>query len=299
MAETHAFRTSRRRITTGIAAAALAPAALWTGAARAAQQVFVRTPGGSFDDVKRETIYEPFRKETGIEIVPVASTTAKLIAMFKAGQNELDLIDTGDSPLLELEHGKYLQPIAYDEFKYTNPGRHRPGREAQVPARQLHLRDRARLQHQGDRPGQRAQVVGRVLGHQGISRPAHPARHGVRPAAARVRADRRRRADGQALSDRHRPRVQVAVPDPRRGAEILGHRRPVGADAGRQGSRRWARCGAGAPPVADRQGAPLAIAVEPEHDPGAGLRHPVGAKNARQRQEVHRLQPRLRRHRAR
>ena len=81
----------------------------------------MRTPGGAFDDIKRETIYEPFRKETGIEIVPVAATTAKLMAMMKSGQNELDLIDTGDSPLLELEHGKYLQPIAYDEFKYTNP----------------------------------------------------------------------------------------------------------------------------------------------------------------------------------
>ncbi len=39
------------------------------GTARSAQQVSM--PGGSFDDVKRETIYEPFRKETGIEIVPV------------------------------------------------------------------------------------------------------------------------------------------------------------------------------------------------------------------------------------
>ena len=74
-----------------------------------------------FDDVKKETIYDPFRKETGIEVVPVAATTAKLMAMMKSGQNELDLIDTGDSTLLELERGNYLQPIDYDEFKYTNP----------------------------------------------------------------------------------------------------------------------------------------------------------------------------------
>jgi putative spermidine/putrescine transport system substrate-binding protein len=39
----------------------------------------------------------------------------------KSGQNELDLIDTGDSTLLELEKSNYLMPIAYNEFKYTNP----------------------------------------------------------------------------------------------------------------------------------------------------------------------------------
>jgi putative spermidine/putrescine transport system substrate-binding protein len=54
-------------------------------------------------------------------VVPVAATTGKLMAMMKSGQSELDLIDTGDSTLLELEKGNYLQPINYDEFKYTNP----------------------------------------------------------------------------------------------------------------------------------------------------------------------------------
>jgi putative spermidine/putrescine transport system substrate-binding protein len=111
----------RRKLTTGAAMAVAAPALFWINKAAAAEQVVVRTPGGSFDDVKRETIYEPFRKETGIEVVPVAATTAKLMAMMKSGQNELDLIDTGDSILLELEKQNYLQPINYDEFKYTNP----------------------------------------------------------------------------------------------------------------------------------------------------------------------------------
>lgn len=117
---THADR-KRRAITAGMATATVAPFVIWSRKASAAQQVVVRTPGGVFDDVKRETVYEPFRKETGIEIVPVAATAAKLIAMMKSGQNELDLIDTGDNVLLELETQNYLQPIAYNEFKYTNP----------------------------------------------------------------------------------------------------------------------------------------------------------------------------------
>ncbi|MEQ1806667.1 MAG: ABC transporter substrate-binding protein [Burkholderiaceae bacterium] len=111
----------RRKLVASAAGAAASPALFWIHKASAAEQVIVRTPGGVFDDVKKETIYDPFRKETGIEVVPVAATTGKLMAMMKSGQNELDLIDTGDSTLLELEKGNYLQPINYDEFKYTNP----------------------------------------------------------------------------------------------------------------------------------------------------------------------------------
>src|SRR6185436_15865473 len=113
--------TGRRAFTAAVAATTVAPFMIWSRKASAAGQIIVRTPGGVFDDVKRETVYEPFRKETGIEVVPVAATTAKLMAMMKSGQNELDLIDTGDSTLLELEKDNYLMPIAYNEFKYTNP----------------------------------------------------------------------------------------------------------------------------------------------------------------------------------
>lgn len=110
----------RRTFTTAVAAATLSTPFFWVRQAMAAEQVIVRTPGGVFDDIKRETIYEPFRKETGIEVVPVAATSGKLLAMMKAGQNELDAIDTGDNILLELEKGNYLMPIPYDKFKFAN-----------------------------------------------------------------------------------------------------------------------------------------------------------------------------------
>ena len=111
----------RRTIAKALAAATVTPSLFYIHKAHAAEQVIVRTPGGVFDDVKKETIYDPFRKETGIEVVPVAATNAKLMAMMKAGQNELDVIDIGDSTLLELERAGHLQQINYDEFKYTNP----------------------------------------------------------------------------------------------------------------------------------------------------------------------------------
>ena len=103
MTEKARVGVSRRSVMAAAGAASLASPWFWTGRANAATQLAVRTPGGAYDDVKRSTVYEPFRKATGIEIVPVAATVAKLLAMHKSGQMEVDLIDTGDDVLLQLE----------------------------------------------------------------------------------------------------------------------------------------------------------------------------------------------------
>ncbi len=111
---------TRRTVLAGSAAALAAPAVL-TRRAFAAEQLMVRTPGGTFDDIKRKTVYDPFRQATGIEIVPVPSTVGKMLAMFKAGQVELDCIDTGNDTLLQLDQAGFLAPIDYKAFKYTDP----------------------------------------------------------------------------------------------------------------------------------------------------------------------------------
>lgn len=121
MSESKPTNAGRRTFIAGATAVAAAPTMFWSRKSAAAEQIFVRTPGGVFDDVKRETIYDPFRKETGIEVVPVAATAAKLMAMMMSGHNDLDLIDTGDNVLVELEKGQHLMPINYDSFKYTDP----------------------------------------------------------------------------------------------------------------------------------------------------------------------------------
>ncbi|TAL85493.1 MAG: ABC transporter substrate-binding protein [Candidimonas sp.] len=122
MSERKTQKVGRRTFIAGAVAAIAAPSTFWTRAVLAAdQKIYVRTPGGVFDDMKREAVYNPFRKETGIEVVPVAATSGKLIAMMESGQSELDLIDTGDNVLIELEKKNYLMPINYSHFKYTNP----------------------------------------------------------------------------------------------------------------------------------------------------------------------------------
>ncbi|WP_421993848.1 ABC transporter substrate-binding protein [Roseococcus sp.] len=108
----------RRRLLLG---AALAAPALRTGRAQANGEVIVRTPGGAYDDVMRRVVYDPFTAETGIRVTPVAATGAKLIAMVRANNVELDLIDTGDAQLLTLERLGALAPIAYDRWRWTKP----------------------------------------------------------------------------------------------------------------------------------------------------------------------------------
>jgi putative spermidine/putrescine transport system substrate-binding protein len=114
-------RPSRRSVLTGIGIAALAAPNIWSRKARASQQLAVRTPGGAYDEIRMTTVYEPFRKATGIEIIPVAATAAKLLAMHRSGQMEVDLIDTGDDILLQLHDAGALAPIDLKSFKRTDP----------------------------------------------------------------------------------------------------------------------------------------------------------------------------------
>jgi putative spermidine/putrescine transport system substrate-binding protein len=113
-------RLRRRSAAIGIGAAAALPY-FWGPRARAAQQLTVRTPGGVYDEVKRTTVYEPFRQATGIEIIPVPATVAKLLAMHRSGQMEVDLIDTGDDVLLQLDEAGAIAPLDLKGFKRTNP----------------------------------------------------------------------------------------------------------------------------------------------------------------------------------
>jgi hypothetical protein len=89
--------------------------------AQANGEVIVRTPGGAYDDIMRRFVYDPFTAETGIRVTVVAATAAKLIAMFRANNVELDLIDTGDAQLLTLERLGALAPIAYDRWRWSKP----------------------------------------------------------------------------------------------------------------------------------------------------------------------------------
>lgn len=109
-----------RRTVLKATGAALVMPHIWIKNAEAAQErVVIRSPGGEYDQIRKRLIYDPFTKETGIRVIPVAMTTGKLQAMMRSGNIEIDVIDNIDSVLLQFRDE--LAPIAYDKFVYTDP----------------------------------------------------------------------------------------------------------------------------------------------------------------------------------
>jgi putative spermidine/putrescine transport system substrate-binding protein len=111
---------TRRSVVVGSAAAVAMPY-VWSRPARAAGQVVVRNPGGAYDETQRRNVYDPFTKETGIEVVVVPSTLTKMLAMVKSGNAELDVADAGLDGAYTLDHMGALAPIDYAGWKYTDP----------------------------------------------------------------------------------------------------------------------------------------------------------------------------------
>jgi putative spermidine/putrescine transport system substrate-binding protein len=113
------YRPTRRNLL--IAGGAMLATPYLPRPARAAGQVVIRNPGGAWSDTQKKYIYEPFTKETGIEVVIVPTTLTKMLAMVKSGNNELDIADAGYDGLVELNKANALAPIDYAGWKYTNP----------------------------------------------------------------------------------------------------------------------------------------------------------------------------------
>jgi putative spermidine/putrescine transport system substrate-binding protein len=116
---TRTVLTRRNILITG--ATGLAMPYVWSRPAYAAGQVVVRNPGGAYNDTQKKYVYDPFTKETGIEVVVVASTMAKMLAMVKSGNTELDVADAGLDGLVTLTKAGALAPIDYAGWKYTKP----------------------------------------------------------------------------------------------------------------------------------------------------------------------------------
>jgi putative spermidine/putrescine transport system substrate-binding protein len=112
--------TRRRGLLVG-ATTALAMPFVHARPARAAGQVIVRNPGGAYSDTQKKYVYDPFTKETGIEVVIAPSTMAKMLAMVKSGNIELDVADAGLDGLITLYKAGALAPIDYAGWKYTDP----------------------------------------------------------------------------------------------------------------------------------------------------------------------------------
>jgi len=115
---------SRRKVLMGAAAATLAmPFVSRRNSWAASNQLVVRSPGGTVEAIRKTAVWDPFTKETGIEIIPVPATAGKLFSMFKSGNIELDLIDVAGGTLIILQREGALAPIDYASWKKVDPAK--------------------------------------------------------------------------------------------------------------------------------------------------------------------------------
>ena len=115
---------SRKRALTalGIAAgSALAPSFATKALGAANGRVVINADGGAYQDAEQKAIYEPFTRETGIEVVIVPSNATQVLAMVQSGSVQLDVLDNAEAQMLMLDKQGALAPIEYDKFKFTNP----------------------------------------------------------------------------------------------------------------------------------------------------------------------------------
>ena len=78
------------------AAAAVGPYVIRHGLAQSKEQIVITSWGGTFQEAVRKVYFEPFTKETGIEVVEHTHGTkglSKLKAQQDAGAAEIDLLD--------------------------------------------------------------------------------------------------------------------------------------------------------------------------------------------------------------
>ena len=179
---------------TGAAGVAF-PHVITTAKGAANELVFVGF-GGGYQEGQTKALFEPFEKETGIKVVQTTGVDlAKLRAQVQSKNVEWDLISIPDRLRYTAVQDGLLQKLNYGMINAKDI------QKDLVTEYAVGLRDHpdaAHLQHQGPSARQGAEDLDGLLGPgQGAGDP----RHVQRPAVlARVRPDRGRGAEGQALS---------------------------------------------------------------------------------------------------
>lgn len=97
---------------------------LSTGIASATERVVIASTGGAYDKALKEAWFDPFTKETGIEVVTVVATNAemraKAFAMVKTGNVSWDLYLDGEIQAASKAHHDITEDLTVfcEQFKY-------------------------------------------------------------------------------------------------------------------------------------------------------------------------------------
>jgi len=98
-------------------ALALGVAGLGTAVAQDKGHVVVASWGGSFQEDQRKAIFEPFEKETGIEVIEATGPSlAKVKAMVESGNTEWDVSGMVPGDLLILAREGLVEKLDYENY---------------------------------------------------------------------------------------------------------------------------------------------------------------------------------------
>ncbi|MFF8847990.1 ABC transporter substrate-binding protein [Streptomyces sp. NPDC015127] len=91
-----------------------------TKGVRNTRTLVVRDIGGTYGEANRKAVYEPFSKETGIQVEVVnIPLYAQMLAQIKEGRPQFDVIDIEMSALARFKGEKATQALDYDRLKNT------------------------------------------------------------------------------------------------------------------------------------------------------------------------------------
>jgi putative spermidine/putrescine transport system substrate-binding protein len=119
----------RRRLLLGAAglAAAAVPALAGCGSGTSrssaasggsgSKTLVVRNSGGAYGDANQKALYEPFTKETGIEVKVVNPNYAAMLAQIQQGRPQFDLIDNSMMDFLKFQRDNATQQLDHDRLK--------------------------------------------------------------------------------------------------------------------------------------------------------------------------------------
>ncbi len=90
---------------------------------RAAETLFINTWGGPWERAASKHLFEPFTRETGVEIRPVSPVSfAKLAAQVRSGAYEFDVTTLGLAELVRAHQARLLEPLDRLKDRITWPG---------------------------------------------------------------------------------------------------------------------------------------------------------------------------------
>jgi putative spermidine/putrescine transport system substrate-binding protein len=87
------------------------------GAAASTKTLAVRNSGGAYGEALQKGVYEPFTKETGIQVQVVHPQYAQMLAQIKQGRPQFDVIDNSMMDFLKFVRDDGIEKLDFDRLK--------------------------------------------------------------------------------------------------------------------------------------------------------------------------------------